>query len=540
MRIPLATRKETVRSGAGCQSPAGGVRVSQAAGAATRSEGVTIKRIRWLAIWVFAVLCLPSAASSRAVPAITSVSPSSAGASGRIVVLGSGFGSTSDQGARRLLIDGHNAIVTQWRPTEIHAYVPESAAIGRARVRVVTEQGSSRAAFLSVKAPRQDGRIRWRFRTDRWMNRQFVEVGPDGRVYTSDQLGLYALSPAGELLWFVPQAGGGHPIDIGPDGTIYTGVGDSQGPEIVKALNPDGSLKWEFVPPEPWSLGTGPNVGPDGNIYGTQDFTEKGGLGFFSLDPQGNLRWANVGDPPILALLEGDSNSEVVFAPDRMYTGIVRHRSGGNPVTYAFDLQGNQIFQTGAGGLNVPFLSFPRVDPRQRAIGAYGQTGVIAVQPGGAVDWIRFHPGAPNVVRIPAIDSQGKIFAGDWIGVELWALTPDGATIWVQPRQNATALHNVGVSPDDRTLVVSGSAGLDGAGWVRGYSAANGALLWEVPLEPENGIVQHSNNLYPVFSSESRTAYVTTRFANVLERNFGYLYALNITAPTVRPSRANE
>ena len=67
------------------------------------------------------------------------------------------------------------------------------------------------------------------------MNRQFVEVGPDGRVYTSDQLGLYALSPDGELLWFVPEAGGGHPIDIGPDGgTLYVANGTNNCVAVVR------------------------------------------------------------------------------------------------------------------------------------------------------------------------------------------------------------------------------------------------------------------------------------------------------------------
>jgi outer membrane protein assembly factor BamB len=360
------------------------------------------------------------------------------------------------------------------------------------------------------------------------MNRQFVKVGPDGRVYTSDQLGLYALSPNGELLWFAPEAGGGHPIDIGPDGTIYTGVGLSQGPEIVKALNPDGSLKWEFIPPEPWELATGPNVGPDGNIYGTQDFTEEGGLGFFSLDPEGKLRWANVGEPPVFYLLPEVSNSEVVFGPNRMFTGIVRPRSGGNPVTYAFDLDGNQIFYTGTGGLNALFHTFPRVDPRGRAIGARGQTGVITLSPEGATDWFRYHPGAPNLIQTPTVDSGGSIYAGDFLGIELWALSPDGDTRWVQPREPETALYNLGVSPDDKRLVASGSGGSEGNGWVRGYASGNGALLWEVPLEAENGVVQHSNNLYPVFSSDASTAYVTTRFMNVQVNDYGYLYALDV------------
>jgi hypothetical protein len=52
--------------------------------------------------------------------------------------------------------------------------------------------------------------------------------------------------------------------------------------------------------------------------------------------------------------------------------------------------------------------------------------------------------------------------------------------------------------------------------------------LWEVQLKPEGGIVQHSNNLFPVFKGNSRTAYVTTRFVDVHAKDFGYLYAVRI------------
>jgi hypothetical protein len=384
-----------------------------------------------------------------------------------------------------------------------------------------TDSGDGVDSFTQTSVEQQ--RLRWRFQTGRWMNRQFVEVGPDGRVYTADALGLYALSPDGTLIWFMPGAGGAHAIDIGPDGTIYTGVTDSEGPEIIRAINPDGSLRWEFVPPVPWDLISGPNVGPDGNIYGSQTFVSEGGLGFFSLDPQGNLRWTNPGDPPLDGTYGPDTtSSEIVFASDRLYSGAWFLRSG-HPVTYALSLDGDQIWFTGSSDLDALFHTFPRVDPQDRAVGMWGQTGIITIRPDGAFDWIRLHP-RPNLLQIPAIDSVGNIHTGDLIGVDLWSLTPEGETRWVGQNEDG-GLINLGVSPDGAVIVASGSTGPDRS-WVSGYNARSGMLKWRLILFREGGWTQHSTNLYPAFSPDGRTAYVTTAFANVDVVEHGYLLAI--------------
>lgn len=454
-------------------------------------------------------------------PALDSLSSAKADRSARIVLLGSGFGAEWTDG--RVLVDGLPAIITRWLPNEIHAYVPETASLGKVDVRVVTGRGQSDPLPLEVTPREANGRVRWRFQTDRWMTRQFVEVGPDGRVYTGDNLGLYALSPTGALLWFAPGAGGTHPIDIGPDGTIYTGVSLGEGPEIIRALNPDGTLLWEFVPPVSWELMAGPNVGPDGNIYASQGNVGDGGLGFFSLDPQGELRWSNPGDPPLDGLYGPEVNSsEVVFASDRFYAGA-QHLRGGHPTTWALSLDGEQIWFTGTNDLDVLFHTFPRVDPQERAVGMWGQTGIITLLPDGETDWIRLHPD-PNLLLIPAIDSTGNIYTGDLIGVDLWSLTPEGMTRWVgQPDE---ILSNLGVDPGGSVIVASGNDGGDAPSWVRGYKAATGALRWQVTLPRERGWPQYSNNLYPAFSPDARTAYVTTVFSNVDVVDHGYLLAI--------------
>jgi hypothetical protein len=395
--------------------------------------------------------------------------------------------------------------------------------LGDGEARLTTGSAESGSLLTDPNPGQGDGRIRWRFRTGRWMNRQFVEVGPDGTVYTSDILGLYALDANSVLQWFVPGAGGGRPIDIGPDGTIYTSRTPSGGLGIIKALNPDGSLRWEFVPPASWDLVAGPNVGPDGNIYASQEWVSEGGLGFFSLDPEGNLRWSNRGDPPLDPNLQPTAISEIVFASDRLYVSAWFLRSG-QPTTYAFSLDGEQIWYTGTSDLDTLFHSFPRVDPQDRAIGVWGQTGITALLPDGETDWITLHPN-PNSLQLPAVDSAGNIYTGDLIGIDLWSLAPDGSTRWFGGNRDG-GLTNLGVTPDGQVVVATGWVG-PGQTWVGGFDAATGAPLWRVLLPRERRWPQHSTNLYPVFSADSRTAYITTAFSNVDEVDHGYLFALS-------------
>ncbi len=494
-----------------------------------RSVELQARSAGWLLAGISLVMMNVPSALAGATPRLSTISPSTSARSGRLELFGSGFGAT--QGTSQVLIDGLSAIATTWSDAEIHAYVPEGASLGPVPVQIITVAGASNALTLNVIMRQQNGRIQWQFQTDRWMTRQFVAVAPNGTVYTSDNLGLYALSADGALLWFAPGTGGGRPISLGPDGTIYTGATLQEAileGKLVKALEPDGSLRWEFIVQPSMELLAGPNVGPDGNIYAMQDqFSDDpdSGLGMFSLDANGALRWSNDGDPLIFSL--GGSNSEVVFHADRLYVGV-KFTAAPPPTTFAFRLDdGNQLWYTWTGGLGVYFFSFPRVDPQGRAIAKWGQTGVITLLPGGQTDWIEIHPLDGGTDCTPAVDSQGVIFTGDDVGLDLWAVNPDGSTRWVQP-SDSTLLNHLGVSPDDAVLVVAGHDTYGAPGWIRGYDASNGAFVWQVDLEIENGLVQGGSMLYPAFSNDAATAYVTTVFNNVNINDYGYLYAISI------------
>ncbi len=308
------------------------------------------------------------------------------------------------------------------------------------------------------------GRVLRTVQLDQYTPTQFVTVSPAGTVYATGGDAIYAVSPQGEVLWMshaAPSDGVAHSISLGADETIYTSMGIVQDQyALIVALNPDGSTKWQYVSPVCGSLVTGPNVGPDGNTYGMQSPAPFNGLGVFALDPAGNLLWSDPSD------LSPDSpadtffcTSNIVFETDRLHTGYIAIGGFVNPSLHRFSLDGDLLWRTLDASPHT--TSLPVVDPTDRLVCTWGQTGMRALSPDGREEWFALHPNGASLVERPAIDSKGVIFTGEFVGVELWAINPDGTTRWVRAPE-ADFLSDVAVSPDDQTIVAGGSA-LDAA-----------------------------------------------------------------------------
>ncbi len=374
------------------------------------------------------------------------------------------------------------------------------------------------AASAAIAQP-TGGRVRWRFQMDSRHGGQFATVAPDGTVYASDSTKLYALTPDGDLLWVASGAGGSRPISVGADGTIYAAG------SLIKAFNPDGTLKWQFANQYPGlGLLAGPNVGPDGNIYAVQDtlFGGGGGLGAFSLDPNGNLLWADEGDSDT-GSTEG-SNSAIVFGADRFFMGI---KSTNNiPTLWSFGLDGALIWHGGNSDLGLGSQNFPVLDPSGRVITRWGQTGMMAIRPDGNVDWIVLPPISDNLLSMPGIDADGVIYTAGWLGLRLWAINPDGSTRWQLPSSGGI-LDTLNVPPDGSIILAGGIDAFGQPGWVRAYDTADGAFLWQVDLAAEGGINQYVCSQQPTFAPDSQTAYVTTCFPS--DVGFSYLYAMDLS-----------
>ena len=359
-------------------------------------------------------------------------------------------------------------------------------------------------------------RIRWRFQMDSQNGGRFVTVAPDGTVYASDSTKLYALTPDGDLLWTAAGAGGGRPISIGADGTIYTAG------NLIKALNPDGTLKWQFPNPSPGNpLLAGPNVGPDGNIYAIHDTVGgKGGIGTFSLDSNGNLRWTE----EQFSGSFGGSNSAIIFSKDQFFAGLINN-AGSLPTLRSFSLDGDLLWYGGSQDLDLHTGTFPRLDPSGRVIVGWGQTAIQAINPDGQVDWSSFHPDGINLPLMPGIDSNGVIYTAGWIGLRLWAINPDGSTRWTVPTSSGI-LDTLNVPPDGSIILAGGIDTFGQPGWVRAYDTADGAFLWQLDLDAENGFEQYVSSQQPTFTPDSQTAYITTSFLGAVNN---YIYSINLS-----------
>ncbi|MFQ5492220.1 MAG: PQQ-binding-like beta-propeller repeat protein, partial [Phycisphaerae bacterium] len=431
---------------------------------------------------------------------------------GRLLIFGTNFGST--QGSGQVLISGFSAIATTWTNTEIHAYVPEASAIGSVPVQVITSAGAGNSVMLNVTLRQADGRVLWRFQIDSTFGGEFEAVAPDGTVYVTDLFRLYALSSDGGLLWVAVNAGRRRPISLGADGTIYTAG------NLLKALNPDGTLKWELPNQDPGlDLRAGPNVGPDGNIYAVQNSLLGGGLGVFSLDPDGNLLWANEGQEGTGGT--ASSNSDIVFGTDRLFMGLTG--TNNTPILWSFGLDGNPLWNGGNNDLSLGSRNFPKLDPSGRVIVGWGQTAIQAITPDGGVDWLSFHPDGINLPLMPGIDSNGVIYTGPFSSLMLWAINPDGSTRWTVPASSGL-LDALNVPPDGSIILAGGSGGFGQPGRVRAYDTANGVLLWQVDLLSEGGVNQHVNSQQPTFTPDSQTAYFTSVFSG--NTGISYVYAI--------------
>ncbi|TDJ71426.1 MAG: hypothetical protein E2O39_08400 [Planctomycetota bacterium] len=179
-----------------------------------------------------------------------------------------------------------------------------------------------------------------------------------------------------------------------------------------------------------------------------------------------------------------------------------------------------------AGDVGVSNSGYPILDPSGRLMLIWGQIGIVAVTPDGDPDWISVHPGSTNVLLQPTVGAQGKLYTGDWLGVEFWALDPDGNTIWAGPN-DSHMLHRLRITPDETLLVATGTNTFGEPQWLRGYSSADGSLIWHVPFDPENGVNQFSSGWQPVFAADGQTVYVANGFVGDVN-DYAYLYAFDV------------
>jgi hypothetical protein len=446
---------------------------------------------------------------------ISNVSTNTLARSGYLEIFGNNFGASG-----QVLVDGISAPIATWQSTRIVAYVPEAARLTTVPVQVINSSGRpGNPGSLTVTTRQSSGRVNWRFRMDGPYAQVRPALAADGTLYPIDAFGhLYALAPDGRLKWVVRGAGD-KGVAVGADGTVYVAS-----EPFINAYNPDGTMKWSFVPNPHAFICLGVSVGPDGNIYsvGTQ------GMGVFSLTPAGTLRWTNA-EPysrPIVGY------AEIVFGPN---AGKSQLYFFANNHIRALGLDGSSVFTLPGGVAQLG----PGLQPVVAPDGTM-HTALSAYSPTGSPRWTFPTPYPYNTFTPATIDSAGIHYFVQNLG-QVFALNPDGSQRWHIATTNY--LGGPIVDPLNRQLVMGSANTLDHPGFILSASAADGHELWRVPLPPEDpaqfntAVGIYGFNQYvdtrARFSMDGSTAYILTATAagnNNTSKSF--VYSLNAAPGT--------
>ncbi|MDC0716242.1 outer membrane protein assembly factor BamB family protein [Nannocystis bainbridge] len=482
-------------------------------------------------------------------PHINSLSSAFVVHNGRVRIAGTDFGKAPGLVAGASVeIGGVPVATARWAETAISAYVTADVPLGDTTIRVITSEGASEAAPLTIEPlPPADGRIAWRFQVDGMGIQHRSGIGPDGTVIAVDALGfVYALGHDGLLRWIHDgprRAGHEHgsgsegPVAVGADGSSYVGI-QPLGPDLhLHALAPDGSLKW--ILNEPWAhTVSGPAIGPEGDVYWA--VTAAGG-GLQRIKPSGELVWDHAGQPKLDASFYERSH-ELVFGPSRpngpldqayfaVTLGDLYQGMPTPPFLFGFDLDGQQRFATYVQSLSGSF------GPRgQAAVGPDGRVylsswglpegwGLHAYEPGGGSRVWSYYPDPGNVVSTPEFDADGNVYVMH-DGAYLTSLDAAGSLRWEIGMEPGSRL-GPSLSPDGGTLLIDG---MDSApdGELDAYDAATGTQLWKIPFPIENGTYQMPS-ARARFTADGTRAYVSTVIGGQPEEDvYGWLYAIDV------------
>jgi outer membrane protein assembly factor BamB len=339
-------------------------------------------------------------------------------------------------------------------------------------------------------------------------------IGTDGTIYWSTRE-LYAINPSGQELWSRPQADP-NPVGIGFDGTLY--VGGWQAPPndylpALKAFAPDGTHLWDFT-----DFGLvlgfigGPNVGPDGNVYGVMfdGFDPEGsGIGAFSLTPAGSLRWHFDGFDHLIA---GTVPSEIEFGDGQMYKAeshapmpAGEQQSG----LIALELDGDVAFQASYGVPSNSPSRQPRVSPLNGNVHLRLPSRTIRTfRPDGSQAWVYTGPYTPTGFGAPAVGPDGSVYVING-SLHVIALDADGDVRWTAQNVVPNTALAPEVSPDGKLLVFGTEACFGGAcpSRVIGLDTSDGSVVFDQPLPSVPGGVP-TVRTQPRFSQDGSVFYI--------------------------------
>ena len=414
-------------------------------------------------------------------------------------ITGTNFGNT--QGTGTVRINGAIAPVSSWSETSITAYVSDASTIGAGSVEVITAGGTSNPKPFTVRArPSANGRVKWRFQADDSYIQGRPAIGTDGTIYALGIGGhLYALTPDGGVKWiFRGNSGAFQSVSVGADNTVYFA-----GFNIIYAVNPNGTLKWQLVNPSGAPFDAGPNVGPDGNIYAVADIDDQNNpqIGAITISPAGQILNNRPG------YLHGQGGAfqtrEIVFGSNQYYFGGLNNLLFNTSGLEFFQLGGNYIRTVAAGGGQPAVAPDGTVyDILGANVGNPERVGAFSPTSGALLRTI-----LTTEIRLtpPDIGADGTLYVAHNV-TTLSAYTPNGVKLWDFSPGNLYG--SAIVNPQNTVVTVSGYAYAQ-PGVIYGVSNT-GQSIWTVNLTAENGGYIRTTSRAR-FSPDGETIYYGTR-----------------------------
>jgi uncharacterized repeat protein (TIGR01451 family) len=282
-----------------------------------------------------------------------------------------------------------------------------------------------------------DGTIRWQYTFKEYESNvaSYPVIGKDGNILVglnlydddNDFAKIYSINPNGTLKWTYKINNGVEDIiytffnSVGQNGALYVGSYFESDDEnyygVLNAINPDGTLKWNYTFTEnlykSWGIGSaswGSAVGPDGTIYAavTSLIDKIEQVHLYAFNPTGTVKWMqtiNDGSHNFVISLPSVASNGVVYLSTMF--GASEEDAFNN--LHAFSPNGTKLWNYTQKTMGEGFSS--------QAIGTDGTiylaslgSPLIALNPNGTEKWIYNYP----VYGIPSINKDGTLYIGIW------------------------------------------------------------------------------------------------------------------------------
>jgi parallel beta-helix repeat protein len=260
------------------------------------------------------------------------------------------------------------------------------------------------SSFEYLYAINSNGTLKWKSE-EITPNYFSPAIDNNGIIYVVTYGGFCAFYPNGFLKWKSNESNWGSPA-ISTNGIVYINGMDSKG-TYLRAINPDGTLKWKFlIWNEPGDVGayTYPTIADDGTIYTHIYFYKEEKSYIYAINPNGTQKWK-------FQTIDFTANS-VSIGPDKtIYVG------SGN-ILYAINPNGTQKWNFTK---IVSLETSPSIGSDGTIyVGSYDHH-LYAINPDGTLKW-KFKAG--DHVYSPSIGFDGTVYFGSLDGY-LYAIGND-------------------------------------------------------------------------------------------------------------------